>query len=104
MGSKTYGSKAWNAALKRAAAGRPPRFMVEEAAFDRMLREANIALENAASYRMVQDWVRRNYTRHYVPETVLAAMGIGTGQVCGPFPGEAGKSGYGVVHMGKELR
>jgi hypothetical protein len=76
MAKGSVGSKAWNEAEKRRAQGRPPRFMVEESAFDKMVREAGIHPDRAPEFKMVQDWVRRNYTLHYVPEKVLEALKI----------------------------
>lgn len=76
-----FGSNAWNEALKRQVSGRPPKFMVEETAYERMLREAGIHPDRAAEFLMVREWVKKNYTRHYVPENVLEAIGIKTDSV-----------------------
>ena len=76
MAKGSLGSRAWKEAEKRRAQGRPPRFMVEESAFDKMLREAGIQPERAPEFKMVKAWVRRNYTRRYVPEKVLEALKI----------------------------
>ena len=76
MAKGSLGSRAWNEAKKRRAQGRPPRFMVEESAFDRMIREAGIHPDRAPEFKVVQQWVRCNYTRRYVPEKVLEALKI----------------------------
>ena len=71
-------STAWDLAEKRAAAGLTPRWMVVagETEFERLLREANIKLDDAHKFLMVTDWVRQFYRTKYVPPAVLEAMGI----------------------------
>ena len=80
---KTYNSAAWTAAQQRALQGKLPKFMVEETAFDRMLREAGIHPDKAAEFLMVRQWVKRNYQHRYVPEKVLEACGITVHQAAG---------------------
>ena len=65
-----FGRNSWGAALERAAVGRPPKWMVEETEFEQVLRRAG------GNRAMVRTWVTQNHTRRYVPETVLAEMGI----------------------------
>ena len=71
-------SNAWDAAEKRAHAGLPPKWMVDdgETEFERLLREANIKPADAAGYLMVQEWVRRNYRIKYCPPDILKAVGV----------------------------
>ena len=71
-------SHSWSLAEARAAAGLPPRWMAAagETEFERLLREANIKLDDAHKFLMVTDWVRQFYRTKYVPPAVLEAMGI----------------------------
>lgn len=70
------GRDSWADAVKRAAQGKPPKWMVAETAFDAMLREAGIQPEKAHEFLMVRQWVKKHHARKYVPETVLVALGI----------------------------
>jgi len=47
-----------------------------ETEFDKLLREAHISPADAASYRMVQDWVHRNHRSRYIPVSILEAFNI----------------------------
>jgi hypothetical protein len=64
----------YDAAIARAQAGLPPRWMVGEGEteFERVVREAG----GEVDHPMVHLWVRKNYRRQFVPESVLAQVGI----------------------------
>jgi hypothetical protein len=53
-----------------------PSISSNETEFDRLLREANIPLNDAHHYRMVADWVRRYHRTKYVPLAILEKFNI----------------------------
>jgi hypothetical protein len=52
------------------------------AAFDLLLYKLNVKEKEAARHAKVRAWVKQNYTRRYVPESVLEALGLELGVFC----------------------
>jgi hypothetical protein len=67
-------SNAWDRAEKRAAAGLPPRWMVNpgETEFERVLKQAGGNVNNPT----VREWVRQNVGRRWIPTEVLEKFGM----------------------------
>ena len=55
-----------------------PSIPSTEPEFTKILREANIDINDAHKFLFVREWVKRNKSRVFIPPEVLKAMGMDT--------------------------
>lgn len=70
------GRNAWNDAIERQKTGRPPKWMVSQTDFEKLLARYGLNHESAPRNPKMADWIRKNLSRRYVPESILDAMGL----------------------------